>query len=327
MREAVPGSCPDPNTEVREGGEAPVLQEGRILKGVGGLYSVYCDGVIYECTLRGNIRLGGITPVTGDAVVLGEADVRTKKAVVNSVLPRKTVLTRPKAANVDKLILVIASLSPAPDLMLVDKLLIAARIAGIEPVLVINKSDQDREAAGNIAAQYKNAVRVRITRALDSCDSALEALIPETEGFTSVLAGQSGVGKSTILNMLTDGAYMATGNISEKTLRGRHTTRHAELFPVSSKYVTRPSFVIDSPGFSLLELAEIKPGDLPECYPEVYNHRGECRFQDCSHTGEPDCFVTGLLEDGTFSRERYERYVKLYRELENREKNKYKNRR
>ena len=300
---------------------------GRILKGVGGLYSVYYGGEVYECTLRGNIRLGGVSPVTGDSVTLAEIDARSKKAVVASVLPRRTVLARPKAANVDRLILVIASLSPAPDLMLVDKLLIAARMARIEPVLVVNKSDQNYGAAESIAAEYKNAVSVRITRALDGERGALEALIPEIEGYTSVLAGQSGVGKSTILNILTDGAFMATGDISEKTLRGRHTTRHAELFPVSPKYVSRPSFVIDSPGFSLLELAQIGPGDLPGCYPEVYNHQGVCRFQDCSHTGEPGCFVTDLLNDGTFPRGRYERYVKLYRELETREKNRYKNRR
>ncbi len=296
---------------------------GIILKGVGGLYTVYSENAQYECRLRGSLRLGGITPVTGDRVVL-ENDANTgTPAVISSVLPRKNVLIRPKAANIDKLVLVIASLSPAPDLMLVDKLLVCAERERIDSVLVVNKADQDEKAASEIAGQYRFAAKCFVTKAFDQANHGLDGLFPLLEGSTCVLAGQSGVGKSTILNLLTDGAFMATGDISEKTLRGRHTTRHAELFPVSSRYVSRPSFVIDSPGFSLFELENTAPRDLPGYYPEVYNHQGECRFQDCSHTGEPGCFVPGLVHGGLFHPERYERYKKLYRELELKEKNKY----
>ncbi|MBO4326510.1 MAG: ribosome small subunit-dependent GTPase A [Clostridia bacterium] len=300
---------------------------GTILKGVGGLYTVYSSGETFECRLRGSIRLEGIRPVTGDNVVLETEPGSSVPSVIGSVLPRRNVLVRPRAANIDQIVLVIASLSPAPDLFLVDKLLIAAGVAGTGAVLVINKADQDEAAAADIAEQYKGAAQCIITKALDSDDHGLEPLLAALKGRTSVLAGQSGVGKSTILNMLTDGAYMATGSISEKTLRGRHTTRHAELFPISGKYADEPSFIIDSPGFSLLELEDIAPRDLSAYYPEVYNHEGECRFQDCSHTGEPGCFVPGLVETGAFHPERYERYKVLYRELETREKNKYKNKR
>lgn len=301
------------------------MREGIILKGVGGLYSVYSQDGIFECRLRGNIRQSGISPVTGDRCMLEETDETSMTAVIGSILTRRNVLVRPKAANIDKLILVLASLSPAPDLLLVDKLLISARRSGIGPVLIVNKADQSEDEANRIAAEYKNAASCYVTRALFEGGSGLEPLFAELEGATSVLAGQSGVGKSTILNYITDGAFMETGGISEKTLRGRHTTRHAELFRVSARFVKKPSFVIDSPGFSLLELSGMAPGDLSGCYPEVYNHKGECRFQDCSHTGEPGCFVPGLVSAGIFSPGRYERYIKLYRELENKEKNKYKN--
>ena len=297
---------------------------GTILKGIGGLYTVFSEGNVYECRLRGSIRLEGISPVTGDRVRL-ENDANTGiPSVISSVMKRRNVLVRPKVANIDKIVLVIASLSPAPDLLLVDKLLVAARAEGIEPVLVINKADQDEETAAEIAGQYKNAVRCFITKAGDANENGLEQLTEALDGCTSVLAGQSGVGKSTILNFLTDGAFMATGDISEKSLRGRHTTRHAELFPVSSRYVKAPSFIIDSPGFSLLELRDIPARDLSGYYPEVYAHRDVCRFQDCSHTGEPGCFVPGLVSSGIFNKFRYDRYVSLYKELENREKNRYK---
>ena len=299
---------------------------GIILKGVGGLYSVYSEGRQYECRLRGSIRLGGISPVTGDEVFLSVTDEHAGTAVIDRVAPRRNSLVRPKTANVDRIALVIAAASPAPDLLLTDKLLVTAINAGVEPVLVINKADQDENAARGIALQYKEAVSCHIISASGGDTASMASFFACIDGMTTVLAGQSGVGKSTILNILTDGAFMSTGSISEKTLRGRHTTRHAELFPVSGKYVSKPSFVIDSPGFSLLELGGMEPRHLPGCYPEVYNYRGECRFQDCSHTGEPGCFVTGLVEKGLFPRPRYERYVKLYRELEEKEKNRYRNR-
>ena len=311
------------SADTADGGGARNVPGGTILKGVGGLYTVYSEGRTLECRLRGSIRLDGRTPVTGDNVTLSFTG-REGEAVIDAIAPRRNQLVRPKVANVDNMVLVIASASPAPDLFLVDKLLIAARTAGIRPVLVINKADQDAGAAARIAAEYASAATCLITRAADKDESGLAPLLTELDGATSVLAGQSGVGKSTILNLLTGGAFMSTGAISEKTQRGRHTTRHAELFPVAEGLTERPSFVIDSPGFSLLELADIAPRELAGCYPEIVDHPGVCRFQDCSHTGEPDCFVTELVAGGAFPKERYERYKQLYRELESREKNRYK---
>ena len=142
------------------------------------------------------------------------------------------------------------------------------------------------------------------------------------DGCISVLAGQSGVGKSTILNLAAGEGLMETGCVSDKTQRGKHTTRHAEIFPIREEFVTKPSFIIDSPGFSLLDL-NISSGDLCRTYPEVYNHMEQCRFQDCSHTGEPGCFVPGLVSEGILHKERYARYCELYKELRTKEKNKY----
>ena len=294
-----------------------------ILKGVGGLYTVFYRGTVFSCGARGNLRRDVGRLLTGDRVLLEEADAQACTAVIAEVEPRKNCLVRPRVANVDCLVLVLAAEYPAPDPMLADKLLIAARKAGIDPVLVINKADRNEAAANDLFSQYRNAARCFLTDA--QAEEGTAELFGALSGRISVLAGQSGVGKSTILNLAAGEGTMSTGSLGEKSLRGRHTTRHAEIFPMSCPEAGEGSFIIDSPGFSLLEL-DVSCRDLPGYYPEVYNHTGKCRFQDCGHTGEPGCFVPELVKAGIFHEERYARYIKLYKELELKEKNRYRNR-
>ena len=294
--------------------------QGIILKGVGGLYTVYEDGVLFACSARGILRKDGTKLLVGDRVRLSQRDMVKCTAVIDEILPRKTSLIRPKVANVDKLFLLVAAGNPKPDLYLVDKMLIYAEQSGVQPVLVINKSDQDEAYAKELVSQYKNAATCFITSSSDK--KGTKAVCEAMNGYTCVLAGQSGVGKSTFLNLASGGEQMATGNLSDKTMRGKHTTRHAEIFEVRGEYFTEPTFLIDSPGFSMLEL-NFEAKDLPQAYPEVYNNQGECRFQDCRHLGEPGCFVRGLVEQGIFHPERYKRYCEFYKELLEKEKNKY----
>ncbi len=295
-------------------------QVGIILKGVGGLYTVFEDGILYHCTARGILRKEGARLLIGDRVSLSEYNREQCTAVIDMVLPRKNALIRPKVANVDKLFLLVAAGNPKPDLYLVDKMLISAERSGILPVLIINKSDQDEAYARELVAQYDHAARCYITCASDH--RGTEAVCREMNGYTGVLAGQSGVGKSTFLNLASGNDQMATGHLSDKTQRGKHTTRHAEIFRVQGPLFTTPTFLIDSPGFSMLEL-NFEAKDLPHAYPEVYNNQGECRFQDCSHTHEPGCFVQDLVRQGIFHEERYRRYCEFHHELVNKERNKY----
>ena len=294
-----------------------MADSGVIIKGLGGLYTVAFEGRLYSCPARGIFRKDNFKPMIGDRVELSEM-TGGGTAVIQNILPRKNRLVRPAVANADQVAVVMAARSPAPDLLLVDKLLVSARKNGIEVAMIINKVDQDPQLAAEWKSQYENACdRVVLTCA--GMGQGAEELRPLLEGKITVLAGQSGAGKSSVLNLILGDDAMATGSLSRKTDRGRHTTRHNEMFVMDER-----SFIIDSPGFSLFEMEEMEASELMEYYPEINSHEGECFFQDCSHTGEPRCYVQGLLEDGSFHRARYERYVQLYKELKEREKKKYK---
>ena len=295
---------------------------GIIIKGLGGLYSVFSEDRIYNCSARGIFRKQEQKPMIGDRVYIAEINDRDESAVIQEILPRRSSLVRPAVANVDQIVIVMATVSPAPDFYLIDKLLAAANFSSIDVALLINKLDQNEHQAAQWAEEYRHAVsRVICTCALDS--RGIEELQSVLQDKISVLAGQSGAGKSSVINLLLGGSIMETGVLSKKTERGRHTTRHNEMFPIFRN--GQPSgFVIDSPGFSLFDLVDMDALGLQNLYPEIYNNKSVCRFPDCSHTGEPGCFVPELVETGLFSRGRYQRYIMLYRELKEREKYKYK---
>lgn len=286
-------------------------QTGIIIKGVGGLYTVWCeDFTVCEVKPRGAFRHKGIKPMVGDKVSLdGE--------VFTEICERKNSLVRPKVANVNSVLFVIAAVNPKPDLVLLDKLLASARARDIQPMLVINKADQSEEEANSIKRQYENAVSKVFVLSLAENGSA-ELLREALPVGVTVVAGQSGVGKSTLINALIEKSVMETGSLSKKTEMGRQTTRHSEMFMLPGG-----KLVIDSPGFSLFDVDNIVSSDLQYYYPEITSVEGECRFPDCVHIGEPGCVVKEYVEAGGFNRLRYERYTAIYGELKDKEKNKY----
>jgi len=299
------------------------MDKGIILKGVGGLYSVWTEdsGKVFQCTARGIFRKEAKKPLIGDHVTLTEIDEINKTAAISEIAPRKSELRRPAVANIDKLIFAAASSNPKPDLLLLDKMIVCAEIMKIEFVLMISKSDEDPEYAQEIVRQYSPAVKCFVTSAMQS--ESFKPVVNYIDGYTVVIAGQSGAGKSTFINTVASRNLMDTGGLSEKTGRGKHTTRHSELFSVTEGF-EKPTFIIDSPGFSMLEAENIEPIDLQEYYPEMYNNKGLCRFQDCSHTGEPDCFTQELVETGKMHTDRLKRYAIIYKELADKYKNRYK---
>ena len=295
--------------------------EGIIIRGIGGIYTVACGGSVCDAKARGIFRLTSIKPMVGDIVTVAPDREDGSGYVITEIKPRKNSLVRPAVANVDCVLFIIAAANPKPDLTLLDKLLLSVRQKGADVILVINKSDIDEAAAGNLKKEYENAVGGGVfivslegAGAENDAEKIRMALVP---GVT-VLCGQSGVGKSTLTNKLLSRNAMQTGGLSAKTERGRHTTRHSELFDTGDG-----RYVIDSPGFSFFDAFDIAPRELAEYYPE-FDGKGLCRFQDCSHTGEPGCCVKELLESGTLAAGRYERYKEIYKELLAKEKNKYK---
>lgn len=294
------------------------MYKGVIIKGIGGLYYTYANQNIFTCQVRGIFRKNKQCPLPGDYVEIVEIVEDKKTAVIDKIYDRKNEVKRPAVVNVDQILLVIATLYPAPDFLLLDKLLVSANEQKIEVVICVNKIDQDEEQSKRIENIYRGSTS-KIIRACAIENEGLNELKDILDGQITVLAGQSGAGKSTIINALFGNNKIETGDLSKKTDRGKHTTRHSELMPLISG-----GYVIDSPGFSLFELTGIPSDELQYYYPEMRDVIGTCRFQDCRHTGEPNCAVVDLINNGKFLNERYERYIILYNELKQLEINKYK---
>lgn len=282
------------------------LKQGRIIKGVGGFYTVLCEcGRKHTCKARGLFRKTGQTPLPGDNVVISVD--KKGEGFIKEILPRENELLRPAAANIDMLFIVIAAKEPEPDLELADKLLLYCRRQGIRPVLVINKCDEgESEKSRAIEAQYRGALDDILSVSAET-GFGMEKLKALAAGSTVCLAGQSAVGKSSMINKLL-GLELKTGGLSVKTERGRHTTRHAELIPMPSG-----GFIADTPGFSMLESVPLEPEEIPAMYRE-FTELGSCRFIGCMHISEPDCAVKAAVEAGEISKERYERYKKISNE-------------
>ena len=284
------------------------LPKGLIVKGVGGLYYAQGqDGVVSILRAKGKFRRQRITPMVGDEILYtpGQGE---EHGWVEEILPRKNALIRPPVANVSTVILVVAP-QPAPDWLLVDTLLIMAREQKIDPVLVVNKCDLDAALGEAVQREYaKLGSPVLEVSAISG--QGLEELRAVMRRGICCLAGQSGVGKSTLLNAAT-GLVLETGEISRKIARGKHTTRHAELM-TNGDYC-----VLDTPGFSLLELWDkLEPIQLKEFYPEFEHYEGQCKFSPCYHLSEPGCAVLAAAKQGELSQERVQRYHALLQKVQ-----------
>ncbi len=287
---------------------------GLILKGIGSFYTIKADdGAEYTCKARGRFRIEGITPLPGDRV---EFEPDGENGFITSIKARKNVLVRPAVANLDKLIIVVSANLPRPDLLLVDKLLVSCEFIGIEPIIVINKCDAPREV-DRIESEYKKT-GYRIVRASAIRKSGVDELRHQIEGCISCFAGQSAVGKSSLMNALVPWAAMDTGELSRKTDRGRHTTRHAELIMLDKN-----TALVDTPGFSLLDIDITESTKLAGAYPEMRGSLGKCRYQDCLHISEPDCDVKRAVAEGRISEGRYERYKILMNDIKELRKHRY----
>lgn len=288
------------------------MTNGIIIKGISSFYYVKSSEGIFTCKARGLFRKLNITPVAGDRVEL--EPIGKGEARIVSVLERKNCLVRPCVANIDVLAIVLSASSPAPDWLLADRLLIASQRANITPILVLNKLDEAKsELKDQFYCDYRGFKIFSVSAESGEGMAELEDAIKDK---LCCLCGQSAVGKTSIINRLIPWLNLQTGELSQKTERGRHTTRVAELLPFGN------GAILDTPGFSLFDTDYLEQAELDACYPEFLNSQG-CRFSGCRHIQEPDCGVKQLLLDGRLSEQRYKRYVIISNENELRRRHRY----
>ncbi|MCD8009416.1 MAG: ribosome small subunit-dependent GTPase A [Lachnospiraceae bacterium] len=285
--------------------------QGKIIKGIGGFYYVHDGrGRVYECKARGIFRSRKIRPLVGDDVEFSVLDEEEALGSVEDILPRKNALVRPAVANIDQAVLVFALKNPSPNFNLLDRFLIMMECQGLPSVLVFNKEDLAGEEKTALCRDIYRAAGYPLLFISVEQGQGIERVRDILRGRTTVLAGPSGVGKSSLLNALTDDRRMETGEVSSRIGRGRHTTRHSELF-----YLEEGTFLMDTPGFTSLEIFEKEAGQLQECYPEFAPYRESCRFLDCVHVGERECGVKTAVAEGKISAVRYENYRMIYQEI------------
>ena len=290
--------------------------QGKIVKGISGFYYVHVvESGIYECKAKGIFRQQKMKPLVGDDVEIDIISEEKKTGNVAAILPRKNALIRPAVANVDQALLIFAAASPNPNFNLLDRFLVMMGRQDVPVILCFNKCDLITEEQQQEIASVYEASGCKILFVSAKKELGLKELQEILEGKTTTVAGPSGVGKSSLINLLAPEACMETGEISKKIERGRHTTRHAELIQLKGD-----GYIMDTPGFSSLYLPEMEKEELQDCYPEFAAFEPYCRFQGCSHINEPDCGVKEALSEGKIHQVRYENYCQLYGELKDRKK-------
>ncbi len=287
------------------------MLKGRIVKGIGGFYYVDIEGKIFECRARGIFRKDKITPLVGDFVKISILDGEENIGVIEEILPRKSKLIRPSVANVDQAIIVFSILQPEINLLLLDKFLVLAERENLDISICLNKIDLAKDESGyeEIVANYKNSGYKLLLTSYKYPESMrqLEAVL---KGKVNVFAGPSGVGKSSLLNKINPDLQLKTGEVSKRTLRGKHTTRHVELLPIGEN-----SWVVDTPGFSTLNIDFIPEEELANFFPEFKVFYEDCTFSTCRHIDEPKCGIKQALDMGYLAKSRYKSYLQLVEEI------------
>ena len=286
--------------------------QGKIIKGIAGFYYVYTKAGLIECKAKGIFRKDKVKPLVGDNVEIQIVDEKELTGNIIEILPRSNALIRPASANIDQALVIFAIVKPEPNYNLLDRFLIQMEQQNLNTIICFNKADLEdgsgpdsqRLAEIYAAAGYQTLV-ISATN-----DNSVEKVLTCLRGKTTTVAGPSGVGKSTLINRLQSGTLMETGCISQKIERGKHTTRHSQLIPISED-----TYILDTPGFSSLSVFDMEKEELESYYEEFRDLTGGCKFTGCSHIHEPVCGVKEGLKTGKVSQERYENYKLIYQEL------------
>ena len=287
--------------------------QGKIIKGIAGFYYIYANHNIYECKAKGIFRNQKVKPLVGDNVEISVVDEQNKIGNIDRILPRHSELIRPAVSNVDQALVVFATASPEPNWNLLDRFLLMMEKQSVPVVICFNKMDLiDSEKF----QQFKNIYEksgYSVISASTYEEHGMDDIFRVLDGKTTTLAGPSGVGKSSIMNMLNPNANMDIGGISKKIERGKHTTRHSEIIPIGEE-----TYLVDTPGFSSIYFYDMEPEELKNYYKEFEEYEPYCKFGGCNHIGERDCGIKQAVEDGAISASRYENYRLFFEELKER---------
>lgn len=293
--------------------------QGLIVENISNIYKVKTENnTIFEATARGKLKKDEITPVVGDYVEIQITDEEKNKAVIEKIQDRKVYIKRPKIANVTQIILVVSSKNPKPDLYMLDKQLVFAEFLDILPIIVLNKVDlDDKYSFKEIKKVYeKIGYKVIITNAKQK--EGIKELMQELKNNINAFSGNSGVGKSTLINAIFDTNMTQEGEISNRNKRGKNTTTSIKLYEIDEN-----TYIADTPGFSTFDISEIESNDLDKYFKEFRDNIQSCEFIGCTHIKENNCGIKTAIEEGKIDIGRYERYCKIYQELKEREERKW----
>lgn len=284
--------------------------DGKIIKGVGGNYYVDTELGLIECRARGLFRNKNISPMVGDNVTIRVTKENNKQGYIESIYDRINEMKRPPVSNVDQIIIVFAIKNPEPSFLLLDKLLVLSEFNNLMPIICFNKSDLTTDEYNNeVYSKYMNTgYKVIFTSKYDQ--NSINGVKNILKDKITLFAGPSGVGKSSLMNAIGENLDLKTGEISNKLKRGKHTTRHAEMYKLSYG-----GFVVDTPGFSSLDINEIRPNELTNYFPDLLQYSGQCKFNNCIHNKEPGCKIKKAVKEKLISESRYQNYIRLLEEL------------
>ena len=291
------------------------MLKGIVLSNISNLYKVEANNKIYDCSARGKIKNIDLSPVAGDVVTIELQDKEEKVGVIEDIKERKNYIKRPKMANLSQIILVISMKMPKPDLLLLDKQLVYAEYMNIRPIICLNKIDLENEDRIDKIYELYKSIGYDVIKTNAKEEISVEKIKKCLENNITAFSGNSGVGKSTLINCIMEKNITEEGNISHKNKKGKNTTTQVNLYKIKEN-----SYIADTPGFSTFDVNEIEKEELAKYFVEFKDYLNQCEYADCSHIKEERCGIKKGIEEGKISKERYERYCQIYEELRNKKK-------
>lgn len=292
--------------------------QGLIIENISNLYKIKTENKTYEANARGKLKKEEITPVVGDIVEINILEEENNKAIIEEILPRTTYIKRPKMSNITQLILVVSSKNPKPDLLLLDKQLAFAEYLGIKPIIVLNKTDLDKKQEFEEIKTVYEKIGYKVINTVAKGEEGIEYLKETLKDNISAFSGNSGVGKSTLINAIFQNNITQEGEISQRNKKGKNTTTSTVIYEIDKN-----TYIADTPGFSTFDISEIEYRELDKYFKEFKPLIEDCEFVGCTHIKEENCGIKQAIEQGKIDSGRYERFCKIYEELKEKDKYKY----